>query len=132
MNPRTSKLASLLGSASLLAMADVAPSDSGLASGLVNTTGQLGGALGIAVLATLATSRTDQLQAAGANSVEALLSGFHLAFITSVALVAAGHRAGGSSAAAAERGFGRWTWPCICTTATMDALTGPLRLEKSR
>jgi MFS family permease len=73
-----------------LAMADVDPSDSGLASGLVNTTGQLGGALGIAVLATLATSRTDQLLAAGANSVEALLSGFHLAFITSVALVAAG------------------------------------------
>jgi hypothetical protein len=42
------------------------------------------------VLATLATSRTDQLLAAGANSVEALLSGFHLVFVTSVALVAAG------------------------------------------
>jgi hypothetical protein len=61
-----------------------------MTAGLVNTTGQLGGAPGIAVLATLATSRTDQLLAAGANSVEALLSGFHLAFITSVALVAAG------------------------------------------
>jgi hypothetical protein len=42
------------------------------------------------VLATLATSRTDQLLAARANSVEALLSGFHLVFVTSVALVAAG------------------------------------------
>jgi MFS family permease len=73
-----------------VAMADVAPSDSGLASGLVNTAGQLGGALGLAVLATVATSRTDKLLAAGANSVEALVSGFHLAFITSVALVAAG------------------------------------------
>ena len=82
---------------------------------LVNTTGQLGGAIGIAVLATLATSRTDQLLAAGANRVESLLSGFHLAFITSVALVAAGIVLG----AVALRGFGRWTGPCICTTATI-------------
>jgi len=42
------------------------------------------------------------------------------------------HRAGGSSAETAERGFGRWTGPCISTTGTMDALAWPLRLEKSR
>ena len=74
-----------------------------------------GGTLGIAVLATPATSCTDHLLAAGANRVESLLSGFHLAFITSVALVAAGIVLG----AVALRGFGRWTGPCICTTATI-------------
>ena len=49
-----------------LAMSGATPEDSGLASGLVNTTQQVGGALGLAVLATLATTRSNTLQATAA------------------------------------------------------------------
>jgi MFS family permease len=73
-----------------LAMSGATPSDSGLASGLVNTTMQVGGAVGIAVLATLATSRTDHLLAAGEPSASALTGGYHLAFAISAGLVALG------------------------------------------
>jgi EmrB/QacA subfamily drug resistance transporter len=59
-----------------LAMSGVAPEDTGLASGLINTTVQVGGAIGLAVLATLAAGRT------GASTApEALLAGYHLAFV---------------------------------------------------
>jgi len=73
-----------------LAMSGATASDSGLASGLVNTTMQVGGAVGIAVLATLATSRTDHLLAAGERSASALTGGYHLAFAISAGLVALG------------------------------------------
>jgi EmrB/QacA subfamily drug resistance transporter len=63
-----------------LAMSGATPSDAGLASGLVNTTAQVGGALGLAILATLSTARTADLIAGGAARPEALTSGFHLAF----------------------------------------------------
>jgi EmrB/QacA subfamily drug resistance transporter len=72
-----------------LAMSDATASDSGLISGLINTTQQVGGALGLAVLATLSTSRTDALLATGAASAEALTGGYHLAFVIGAALVVA-------------------------------------------
>jgi EmrB/QacA subfamily drug resistance transporter len=62
------------------AMSDVDPGDSGLASGVVNTSFMMGGALGLAVLASLAAARTGSLQAAGAPLAEALTGGYHLAF----------------------------------------------------
>jgi len=63
-----------------IAMSDVQPQDAGVASGLVNTTAQVGGALGLAVLATVASSRTDDLRAAGHDLAHALTGGYHLAF----------------------------------------------------
>ena len=72
-----------------LAMSGATPEDSGLASGLVNTTQQVGGALGLAVLATLATTRAGTLQAHGASSAVALTDGYHLAFTIAAGLVVA-------------------------------------------
>ena len=65
----------------LAAMADVAPEESGLASGIVNTAFMMGGSLGLAVLASLAAGRTQTLIASGVPSVEALNGGYHVAFI---------------------------------------------------
>jgi EmrB/QacA subfamily drug resistance transporter len=73
-----------------LAMSGVSPSDSGVASGLVNTSVQVGGAIGLAVLATLATERTERLLAEGEASLEALNSGYHLAYVVGAGLVIVG------------------------------------------
>ena len=70
-----------------IAMSDVAPSDAGLASGLVNTTAQVGGALGLALLATLATTRTADLTAGGDSLAAALTGGYHLAFMIAALLM---------------------------------------------
>ncbi len=70
-----------------LAMAGATPEDAGLASGLVNTTVQIGGALGLAVLATLAASRTSDLRAAGSGLPAALTGGYQLAFAVGAGLV---------------------------------------------
>jgi EmrB/QacA subfamily drug resistance transporter len=71
-----------------LAMSGATQSDAGLASGFVNTTVQVGGAIGLAVLATLATERTDVLRADGESTASALNSGYHLAYLIGAALVA--------------------------------------------
>jgi EmrB/QacA subfamily drug resistance transporter len=72
-----------------LGMSGATEEDSGLISGLVNTTAQVGGSLGLAVLAAVATSRTAQLAAAGQGSAAALTGGYHLAFAVSAGLVGA-------------------------------------------
>jgi hypothetical protein len=68
-------------------MSGVRPEDAGLASGLVNTTCQVGAALGLAVLATLSTARTEALTSAGTPVKEALVGGYQRGFVVGTVLV---------------------------------------------
>ena len=72
-----------------LAMAGATEEDSGLLSGLVNTTQQVGGALGLAVLATMSTTRSSTLQSQGHSLASSLTGGYHLAFTVGAVLVIA-------------------------------------------
>ena len=74
-------------SLTIIAMSDAKPSDAGLASGLLNTTGQVGGALGLAILATLAGARTLSLVNDGVGSAAALAGGYHLAWLVGAGTV---------------------------------------------
>jgi MFS family permease len=72
-----------------LAMSGATPEDAGLASGLVNTSMQVGGSIGLAVLATLSTERTNALLADGEGQLEALNAGYHVAYLIGAGLAAA-------------------------------------------
>jgi EmrB/QacA subfamily drug resistance transporter len=75
---------------SIAALAGVRPAEAGLASGLINTSQQIGGALGIAALSTIATSRTGHAVASGASLPTALVDGFNAAFIAGAGMAAVG------------------------------------------
>jgi MFS family permease len=75
---------------SIAALAGVRPSEAGLASGLINTSQQVGGALGIAALSAIATSTTSGDLAAGGAAAPALIDGFHVAFACGAATAIAG------------------------------------------
>jgi hypothetical protein len=73
----------------LAAMSDVPQEEAGLASGVVNTAFMMGGALGLAVLASLAASRTSHLTASGESHLSALVGGYHVAFAVGAVFAAA-------------------------------------------
>jgi EmrB/QacA subfamily drug resistance transporter len=73
----------------LAAMSGVAPTEYGLASGVVNTSFMMGGALGLAVLASAAAARSDDLEASGDDALTALNGGYHLAFLIGALFTAA-------------------------------------------
>jgi EmrB/QacA subfamily drug resistance transporter len=79
----------------LAAMSDVKPEESGLASGVVNTAFMMGGALGLAVLASLAASRSDSLRASGDEPLVALTGGYHAAFLVGSLFAVAAATIGG-------------------------------------
>jgi EmrB/QacA subfamily drug resistance transporter len=79
----------------LAAMSDVKPSESGLASGIVNTSFMMGGALGLAVLASVAVSRTDNLLAGGDDRLSAITGGYHAGFLLGAVFSAAAAAVGG-------------------------------------
>jgi EmrB/QacA subfamily drug resistance transporter len=79
----------------LAAMSDVEPQEAGLASGVVNTSFMMGGALGLAVLASVAASRTDTLLASGDSEAAALTGGYHVAFLVGAIFAFAAAALGG-------------------------------------
>ena len=82
----------------MAAMSDVAPTEAGLASGIVNTSFMMGGALGLAVLASVADRRTASLRASGDSALVALNGGYHVAFVIGAAFAIGAATIGARSA----------------------------------
>jgi len=74
----------------LIATTNVEAEDAGLASGLFNTSQQVGGSLGLAILSTLAANKTASMLIGGSGRAQALVDGFNVAFVAAAVLVAAG------------------------------------------
>jgi MFS family permease len=89
----------------LAAMSDVKPHEAGLASGIVNTSFMMGGALGLAVIASLAASRTDSLLASGDGALAALTGGYHTGFLLGAIFSAAAAALGGLALRSAPAGM---------------------------
>ena len=98
----------------LAATGDVSPKESGLASGIVNTAIMLGGALGLAVLANLAAGRTNHLTATGHPQLEALTSGYQIAYL-----------AGAACAALAALFAAQWLRPSVTPASPAPASPAP-------
>lgn len=107
----------------LAAMSDVEPTDSGLASGLVNTAFMMGGALGLAILASIAAARTDNLTAGGEDAIAALNGGYQMAFLAGAVVAAAA-----SAAAMLLRSPRQERAPELATDAYGD--TEPVRAKR--
>ncbi len=105
----------------LAAMSDVEPSEAGLASGVVNTSFLMGGALGLAVLASVAASRTSSLSASGENHLAALTGGYHAAFLIGSVFALAAAAIGGTLLRTRTSPAGQEAPGAIGEPATQDA-----------
>jgi EmrB/QacA subfamily drug resistance transporter len=106
----------------MAAMSDVQPAEAGLASGIVNTAFMMGGALGLAVLASVAASRTDALTADGESQLDALVGGYSAAFVIGAIFAAAGAVIGAAflRTRTAAAGHGEEAYEGVPATAQTD------------
>jgi EmrB/QacA subfamily drug resistance transporter len=104
----------------LAAMSDVEPSESGLASGIVNTAFMMGGALGLAVLASIAAHRTESLRADGDGPLVALNNGYHISFLIGAFFALAAATIGAALLRAEMPAHGGQEAPGVPATAEAD------------
>jgi hypothetical protein len=100
----------------LAAMSDVGSDESGLASGVVNTSFMMGGALGLAILASVAAAHSGNLLASGTDADTALNSGYHLAFLLGAIAAATASGLAGAFLRARPHGQARGEAPSAVST----------------
>jgi EmrB/QacA subfamily drug resistance transporter len=104
----------------MAAMNDVAPTEAGLASGIVNTAFMMGGALGLAVLASVAERRTESLRASGDGPIAALNGGYHVAFLVGAAFALAAGLLGGALLRSGVPGHGHEEEQAVAAPAAAE------------